>query len=67
MANLLIQGKIYRTFADELYISDNTVKFHVRNIYSKLNIQSRTELIDLMIDRQGYPAKVAINRENRAL
>ncbi|MEW6623960.1 MAG: LuxR family transcriptional regulator [Bacillota bacterium] len=52
VANLLLQGKTYRTIAGELYISENTVKFHVRNVYSKFNIQSRTELIDLILDKQ---------------
>jgi DNA-binding CsgD family transcriptional regulator len=51
VTNLLLQGKTYRTIAGELYISENTVKFHVGNIYSKLNIQSRTELIDLAFKR----------------
>lgn len=50
VANLLLKGKTYRTIAGELYISENTVKFHVRNIYSKLNIQSRAELIELILD-----------------
>lgn len=52
VANLLLQGKTYRTIAGELYISENTVKFHVRNVYSKLNIQSRAELIDLILEKQ---------------
>lgn len=52
VSNLLLQGKTYRTIAGDLNISENTVKFHVRNIYSKLNIQSRAELIDLVLEKQ---------------
>ena len=47
VAALLLHGKTYRRIAGELSISENTVKTHVKNIYSKCNIQSRGELIDL--------------------
>ena len=49
VASLLLQGKTYRTIAGELYISENTVKYYVKNIYSKFNIQSRAELIDIIL------------------
>lgn len=49
VASLLLQGKTYRKIAGELYISENTVKYYVKNIYSKFNIQSRAELIDIML------------------
>jgi DNA-binding NarL/FixJ family response regulator len=35
--------------AGELSISENTVKYYVKNIYSKYNIQSRAELIIIML------------------
>ena len=47
VASLLLQGKTYRTIANELFISENTVKYYVKNIYSKFHIQSRAELIDI--------------------
>jgi len=40
VASLLLQGKTYKTIAAELFISENTVKYYVKNIYSKFNIQS---------------------------
>ncbi len=52
VASLLLQGKTYRTIAGELYISENTVKYYVKNIYSKFNIQSRAELIDIMLKKE---------------
>ncbi len=48
VASLLLQGKTYRTIAGELYISENTVKYYVKNIYSKFGIQSRAELINII-------------------
>lgn len=52
VASLLLQGKIYRTIAGELNISENTVKYYVKNIYSKFNIQSRAELINIMLKKE---------------
>ena len=52
VASLLLQGKTYRTIAGELYISENTVKYYVKNIYSKFNIQSRAELIDIVLKKK---------------
>ncbi len=51
VATLLLQGKTYRAIAGELYISENTVKYYVKNIYSKLCIQSRAELIDIALKK----------------
>ncbi len=44
----LLQRKSYRMIAQELFISENTVKYHVKNIYSKMSVQSRDELIALL-------------------
>lgn len=54
VASLLLQGKTYRRIAGELHISENTVKYYVKNIYSKLNIQSRAELIDMVLNKRGF-------------
>jgi DNA-binding CsgD family transcriptional regulator len=50
IAALLIKGKTYRMIASELHVSENTVKTHVKNIYSKAGVQSRTELMNLFLD-----------------
>lgn len=31
--------------AEELFLSENTIKTHIKNIYSKHNVQSKAELI----------------------
>lgn len=40
----IVKGKSYKLIAEELFISIDTVKFHVKNIYETLQIHSRHEL-----------------------
>lgn len=42
---LLAAGQRNRAIAAKLHVSENTVKFHLRNIYRKLGASSRTEAI----------------------
>jgi DNA-binding NarL/FixJ family response regulator len=42
--NSIVRGKSYKMIAEELFISVDTVKFHVKNIYEILQIHSRHEL-----------------------
>jgi DNA-binding CsgD family transcriptional regulator len=41
----IIDGKSNKEIAEELFISLNTVKTHITNIYNKLNVSNRKELI----------------------
>ena len=50
IAALLIKGNTYRMIAGELHVSENTIKTHVKNIYAKAGVQSRTELMNLLLD-----------------
>lgn len=45
---LLVVGKDAKAIADELFISFNTVRSHIRRIYVKLDVHSRQELLDLV-------------------
>jgi tetratricopeptide (TPR) repeat protein/DNA-binding CsgD family transcriptional regulator len=42
---LLLEGKDNRRITEELFISDHTVKNHIHNIYRKLNIRNRIQLV----------------------
>ncbi len=43
--DLIISGKSNKEIANELFISLSTVKTHITNIYNKLNISSRQDLL----------------------
>lgn len=43
---LLSKGKTLKSVAEELFVSVNTIKTHARNIYEKLHISSKDELIE---------------------
>ena len=45
IVELLCQGFLDSDISDQLNISTHTVKTHLRNIYSKTNLRSRSELI----------------------
>jgi DNA-binding NarL/FixJ family response regulator len=45
LLKLLVEGHHYKTAADKLGISKNTVAFHLRNVYAKLEVHSKTEAV----------------------
>lgn len=44
VARLVAQGQRNRTIAEQLGISEGTVKMHLHNVYAKLGLESRTQL-----------------------
>jgi DNA-binding NarL/FixJ family response regulator len=52
LLKLFVEGHIYKTAAVELGVSINTINFHVRNIYEKLQVHTRSEAV----------AKALVNR-----
>lgn len=46
---LLVEGKTRRAICEELTVSPDTVKTHVRAVYRKLGVHSQQELIDRMV------------------
>jgi len=60
VVNLVLDGKSNKMIASALNISLNTVEFHLKNIYAKLEIASRVELIiklrESTVASEGEPA-----------
>ena len=50
---LLLRGRTYKMISDELDLSQNTVKFHIKNIYSKFQVKSKSELMKSLTEK-GY-------------
>lgn len=51
VALLIARGRSKTFIANELFISENTVRTHSKNVYTKLGIHSREELISLFENR----------------
>jgi DNA-binding CsgD family transcriptional regulator len=49
----ILSGKSNREIAESLFISENTVKTHARNILSKYDVSSRAELISTLLKNQS--------------
>ena len=45
LLKLFVEGHNYKTAAVELKVSVNTINFHVRSIYDKLQVHSRSEAV----------------------
>lgn len=43
--NKLSEGDNYQQIADSLFISVDTVRHHIRNIYKKLHVHSQSEAV----------------------
>jgi DNA-binding NarL/FixJ family response regulator len=45
LLRLLADGHSYKTAASELALSMDTIRFHIRNIYDKLHVHSKSEAV----------------------
>ena len=46
--NSIFQGKTNRQMAEEHFVSVNTIKTHLKNIYDKLDVHTRTQAIAML-------------------
>lgn len=51
---LLSIGKTYKQIADQLFVSDKTIKKHIENIYNKLHVNSKMEAVFLAQKYEWY-------------
>ncbi len=58
VARLVSDGGTNREIADRLFLSPHTVNSHLRHIYAKLAINSRTELARIVAEQEaGKPGR----------
>ncbi|MBK9402477.1 MAG: response regulator transcription factor [Bacteroidetes bacterium] len=51
---LLVQGHDYKIIADKLFLSAHTVRKHIANIYSKLQVSSKAQAINLVHKKKWF-------------
>lgn len=52
--NCLVLGMNFKGIADKLFISPNTVRTHITNIYKKLHVRSKTQAVMLAIKNKWF-------------
>ena len=61
LLRLVADGLSNRAIARELSISENTVKYHMKNIFQKLNAQNRTEAVTIALQTGILSAEATQN------
>lgn len=63
MLALLLSGKSTQRIAKDLFVSENTVRTHLPNIYHKLDVPNRRVLMALYLGKAADVASRAAQRE----
>ena len=69
VTGLVSQGFSNREIATKLFIIENTVKFHLTNVYKKMQVRSRAQLIVWCmphLNLQGSSRNQEINKDSSA-
>ena len=51
---LLVEGKDYKAIAEKLFLSTHTIRKHIANIYEKLHVSSKAQVINLALQRSWF-------------
>lgn len=57
VAELVTKGLSNKEVANQLFVTEKTVKFHLTNIYKKMNVKSRAQLIVWCLPHIGFIEK----------
>jgi DNA-binding NarL/FixJ family response regulator len=60
----LVKGFLYKEIADALKISLDTVRTHVRHVYEKLHVRSRTEAVTKHLRQAGHNSPTTRSSSN---
>lgn len=63
VAELVSKGLSNKEVANQLFVTEKTVKFHLTNIYKKMNVKSRAQLIVWCLPHLGF-VESETTREN---
>ncbi len=51
---LVVEGKDYKAIAEKLFLSTHTIRKHIANIYEKLQVSSKAQVINLALQRRWF-------------
>ncbi len=54
VAELVSKGLSNKEVANQLFVTEKTVKFHLTNIYKKMSVKSRAQLIVWCLPHMGF-------------
>lgn len=63
VAELVSKGLSNKEVANQLFVTEKTVKFHLTNIYKKMSVKSRAQLIVWCLPHLGF-VETETTREN---
>lgn len=52
--NCLVGGMNFKAIAEQLFISPNTVRTHITNIYKKMHVQSKTQAVMIAVKNKWF-------------
>ena len=58
---MLVQGMPYKQMSAQLFISPDTFKKHVKNIYKKIEVNNRSEALMWLL-QQLYPSLINVDQ-----
>jgi DNA-binding NarL/FixJ family response regulator len=51
---LVVEGKDYKAIAEKLFLSTHTIRKHIANIYEKLHVNSKAQVINLALSGRWF-------------
>ncbi len=63
VAELVTKGLSNKEVASQLFVTEKTVKFHLTNIYKKMNVKSRAQLIVWCMPHLNFAEEVTENNQ----
>ncbi len=63
VAELVTKGMSNKEVANQLFVTEKTVKFHLTNIYKKMNVKSRAQLIVWCLPHIGFVEKEVVQAQ----
>jgi DNA-binding CsgD family transcriptional regulator len=63
VAELVSKGLSNKEVANQLFVTEKTVKFHLTNIYKKMNVKSRAQLIVWCLPHLGFVESETVRNE----